>query len=101
MTIELVKMAGINFRKMVHRCVYLCFVSNEIPEEFRIEKMILLYKHKGKLDELDNYRGIFLRLILLTVYQKWLYQSVLQWLIIMVVMLRLVGGKESQPMNHN
>ena len=35
--------------------------------------MILLYKHKGKLDELDNYRGIFLRLILLTIYQKWLY----------------------------
>ena len=75
MTIELVKMAGLNFRKMVHRCVYLCFVSNEIPEEFRIEKMILLYKHKGKLDELDNYRGIFLRLILLTVYQKWLYSK--------------------------
>ena len=73
MSIELVKKAGIKFRKMVHRCVYLCFVSNEIPDEFRIEKMVLLYKHKGKLDELDNYRGIFLRLILLTIYQKWLY----------------------------
>ena len=73
MSIELVKKAGRNFRKMVHRCVHLCFVSYEIPEEFRIEKMILLYKHKGKLDELDNYRGIFLRLILLTIYQKWLF----------------------------
>ena len=73
MSIDLVKKAGINFRRMVHRCVYLCFVSKEIPDEFRIEKMILLYKHKGKLDELDNYRGIFLRLIFLTIYQKWLY----------------------------
>ena len=60
MSIELIKKAGIGFRKMVHRCVSLCFISNEIPDEFRMEKMILLYKHKGKLDELDNYRGIFL-----------------------------------------
>ena len=73
MSIELVKMAGVNFRKLIHRCVSLCFECSEIPDEFRIEKMILLYKHKGKLDELDNYRGIFLRLIILTIYQKWLY----------------------------
>ena len=73
MSIELVKMAGTSFRKMIHRCVYLCFISSEIPDEFRLEKMILLYNHKGKLDELDNYRGIFLRLIMLTIYQKWLY----------------------------
>ena len=75
MSIELVKKSGENFRKLVHRCVHLCFISNEIPDEFRIEKMILLYKHKGKLDELDNYRGIFLRLILLTIYQKWLFSK--------------------------
>ena len=75
MSIELVKIAGISFRKLVHRCVFLCFISSEIPDEFRLEKMILLYKHKGKLDELDNYRGIFLRLIMLTIYQKWLYSK--------------------------
>ena len=37
--------------------------------------MVLLYKNKGKLDELDNYRGIFLRLLILTIYQKWLYKK--------------------------
>ena len=73
MSIDLIKKTGCNVRKMIFRCVSLCFKSSEIPDAFRIEKMILLYKHKGKLDELDNYRGIFLRLIILTIYQKWLY----------------------------
>ena len=75
MSIELIKKAGFNVKKMIFRCVNLCFRSSEIPEAFRIEKMILLYKHKGKLDELDNYRGIFLRLIILSIYQKWLYSK--------------------------
>ena len=75
MSIDLIKKAGCNVRKMIFRCVSLCFKSSEIPDAFRIEKMILLYKHKGKLDELDNYRGIFLRLIILTIYQKWLYSK--------------------------
>ena len=75
MSIELLKMGGVNLRKTVHRCIYLCFISSEIPDEFRIEKMVLLYKHKGKLEELDNYRGIFLRLIILSIYQKWLYSK--------------------------
>ena len=75
MSIELLKIGGVNLRKLVHRCIQLCFSSSEIPDEFRIEKMILLYKHKGRLDELDNYRGIFLRLIILTIYQKWLYSK--------------------------
>ena len=75
MSIELLKIGGVSLRKLIHRCVYLCFISSEIPSEFRIEKMILLYKHKGRLDDLDNYRGIFLRLIILTIYQKWLYSK--------------------------
>ena len=75
MSIDLIKKAGGNVRKMIFRCVGLCFRSNEIPDAFRMEKMVLLYKHKGKLDELDNYRGIFLRLIILTIYQKWLYSK--------------------------
>ena len=74
-SIDLLKNAGTNLRRLVHRCVYLCFMSSEIPEEFRIEKMLLLYKHKGSLDDLDNYRGIFLRLLILTIYQKWLYSK--------------------------
>ena len=73
MSIDLIKRAGANVRKMIFRCISLCFKSTEIPGEFRMEKLILLYKHKGKLDELDNYRGIFLRVIILTIYQKWLY----------------------------
>ena len=28
---------------------------------------------KGKLNEIDNYRGIFLRLVVLTIFQKWLF----------------------------
>ena len=75
MTIELLKKAGLSFKKMIHRCVVLCFESQSIPEEFRVEKMVLLYKNKGSLDELDNYRGIFLRLVILTIYQKWLYSK--------------------------
>ena len=75
MTIKLLKKAGVPFRKMIHRCVVMCYESKSVPEDFRIEKMVLLYKHKSNLDELDNYRGIFLRLIILTIYQKWLYSK--------------------------
>ena len=73
MTIDLIKRTGENFRRMIFRCVKMCYSEREMPDEFRLEKMILLYKHKGKLDELDNYRGIFLRLVIVTIYQKWLY----------------------------
>ena len=73
MSIELLRGTGKNFRKAVYRCVMLCYRRREMPDEFRIEKMILLYKHKGKLDMLDNYRGIFLRLVIVSIYQKWLY----------------------------
>jgi hypothetical protein len=46
MTIELIKLAGESFKALIHRCVAACFESNQIPEEFRMEKMVLLYKHK-------------------------------------------------------
>ena len=75
MRIDLVKMAGDELRKVIHMCVSACFESGELPDEFRVEKMVLLYKNKGKLDELDNYRGIFLRLLILSIYQKWLYKK--------------------------
>ncbi len=73
MRIDLVKMAGDGLKKVVHLCIKACFKSGKLPLEFRLEKMVLLYKNKGRLDELDNYRGIFLRLLVLSIYQKWLY----------------------------
>ena len=72
MTIDLLKNASTNIRRAIYRCVRLCHLRNNMPDKFRIEKMVLLYKHKGKLDELDNYRGIFLRMIIVSIYQKWL-----------------------------
>ena len=75
MSIDLIKLAGDNVHKVVHQCVYACFMKGEIPDEVRIEKMVLLYKHKGLLDDIDNYRGIFLRIVILSVYQKWLYSK--------------------------
>jgi hypothetical protein len=75
MKIDLIKIAGDNFKALVHRCVVACFESDEIPDEFRMEKMVLLYKHKGELDDMDNYRGIFLRIVILSIYQKWLYKK--------------------------
>ena len=41
----------------------------------KIEKMVLAYKNKGKLTDLDNYRGIFIRLLCLSILQKWLHQK--------------------------
>ena len=41
----------------------------------RIEKKILLYKNAGEIDLLDNYRGIFLRHIILSLLQKWMYSQ--------------------------
>ena len=73
MRIDLVKLGDQNLKRVIYMCVSACFESGSIPDEFRLEKMVLLYKNKGKLDELDNYRGIFLRLLILTIYQKWLY----------------------------
>ena len=75
MTIDLLKNASTNIRRAIYRCIRLCHLRNNMPDEFRIEKMVLLYKHKGKLDELDNYRGIFLRMIIVSIYQKWLYSK--------------------------
>ena len=35
--------------------------------------MTLLLKNKGIIDMINDYRGIFLRHMILSVYQKWLY----------------------------
>ena len=37
--------------------------------------MTILLKSKGKIDEINDYRGIFLRNIILSIFQKWLYNQ--------------------------
>ena len=60
---------------LIHRVIISCCLENDIPEGMRNEKMVLLYKNKGQLTDLDNYRGIFIRLLCLSILQKWLYQK--------------------------
>ena len=43
------------------------------PEKFQVEKMTLLLKNKGVIDNINDYRGIFIRNVIVSVYQKWLY----------------------------
>ena len=42
---------------------------------FRENKITLLLKNGGKIDNIDDYRGIFLRNVILTIFQKWLYRK--------------------------
>ena len=42
MKINLVKMCGEGIRQVIHRCIVACFESCQLPDEFKIEKMILL-----------------------------------------------------------
>ena len=73
LTIDLVKLGGVRIYKVIYRCILMCFKHNIMPEKLREEKMILLLKPKGVIDIINDYRGIFLRNIILSVYQKWLY----------------------------
>ena len=75
MTSDLVKLGGDSIIGLIHRVILACCMKNDIPEGMRDEKMVLLYKNKGQLTDLDNYRGIFIRLLCLSVLQKWLYQK--------------------------
>ena len=75
MSIDLVKLGGEKLWDLIYRCICWCYEAEEIPLEMRIEKMILLYKNAGQIDILDNYRGIFLRHIILSILQKWLYSK--------------------------
>ena len=75
MTSNLVKLGGDSMIGLIHRVIISCCIENDIPEGMRNEKMVLLYKNKGQLTDLDNYRGIFIRLLCLSILQKWLYQK--------------------------
>jgi hypothetical protein len=75
MSIDLVKLGGEKIWKMIYRCIECLVVNESLPDKMRIENMVLLYKHAGEIHKLDNYRGIFLRHIILSIYQKWLYSK--------------------------
>ena len=68
------KLGGRKISSLTHRFILTCFRQNAIPNLLREQKMSLLLKNKGVIDEIDDYRGIFLRHFFLSVYQKWLYQ---------------------------
>ena len=65
MTSDLVKIGGDSIVGLIHRIIVACCMKNDISEDMRSEKMVLLYKNKGQLIDLDNYRGIFIRLLCL------------------------------------
>lgn len=73
LTIDLAKLCGKKISSLIHRCILTCFQQNMLPSLLREEKMILLLKNKGVIDTINDYRGIFLRHLILSIYQKWLY----------------------------
>ncbi len=75
MTIDLVKLGGEKVWNMIVRCIMYLAEDESLPLLMRVEKMVLLYKNSGEIYGLDNYRGIFLRHVILSVYQKWLYSK--------------------------
>ena len=75
MTSEMVKLAGDDMIKLIHRMIVTCCEGDTIPDGMRNEKLVILYKNKGTLNDMDNYRGIFIRLLCLSILQKWLYQK--------------------------
>ena len=52
-----------------------CIRENKLPDVFREEKMTILLKNNGVIGNINDYRGIFLRCIILSVFQKWLYMK--------------------------
>ena len=72
---RLAKLGGMKISSLIYRCILTCFRRNLLPDVLREEKMTLLLKNKGVIDTINDYRGIFLRNVILSVYQKWLYQK--------------------------
>ena len=73
MTGDMVKLVHDPMMKMVFNFVKKCLYEEDIPTGIKLERMALLYKNAGDLADMDNYRGIFLRHILLSLLQKWMY----------------------------
>ena len=73
MTGDLVKMINDPMVIMIKNFILKCLYEEDIPTDVKMERMTLLYKNIGELSNIDNYRGIFLRHIILSILQKWLY----------------------------
>ena len=74
MSIDLVKLCDKKMVGVIYRCILMCFRRNVFPEVFQNERMTLLLKNKGIMDLINDYRGIFIRHVIVSVYQKWMYQ---------------------------
>ena len=75
LSIDLAKLGGDRISSVIYRCILTCYRRNVIPNLFREEKMTLILKSKGVLDMINDYRGIFLRHLILSVLQKWMYKQ--------------------------
>ena len=73
MTGDLLKLAGNSVVGAIHKCLMAFFMCEDIPVQMKVERIVILYKNSGQLSNLDNYRGIFLRHIIASLLQKWLY----------------------------
>ena len=73
MTADLVKLLDDPMTHVIENFITKCLFDEEIPDEVKLERMALLYKNAGEISDVDNFRGIFLRHILLSALQKWLY----------------------------
>ena len=73
MTADLVKLLEDPMVDVIQNFITKCLFEEEIPDAVKLERMALLYKNAGELSDVDNFRGIFLRHILLSSLQKWLY----------------------------
>ena len=74
-TIDLIKLGGKKIVRLVHRCILKCMRLNTLPKLLRKEKISILLKNNGVIDNINDYRGIFLRHVILSVFQKWLYSK--------------------------
>ena len=70
LSIDLVKLGGAKLAEVIHRCILECIRLNTLPTMFREEKITLLLKNGGKIDNIDDYRGTFLRDVILTIFQN-------------------------------
>ena len=75
LSIDLAKLGGEKVSQFIYRCILVCFQNNAVPDTLRKEKMVLLLKSRGVIDDINDYRGIFLRNVIVSVYQKWLYSK--------------------------
>ena len=53
MSSDLMKLGEDSLVSMVHRCLYACFIQEDIPVQMKIEKIVLLYKNSGLLSDMD------------------------------------------------